>query len=158
MINNLKKHSAGCLLAIMMLLLDSSCSSNSGNKSANEKLVKDYYVAYEKKDWNMLNSILADGFTFTSPMDDHIDLKTYQGRCWPNSANTKKFDIEKLVVDGDDAFVTYTGWTNDGKSFRNTEVFKFKDGKILANTCFFGPGVSFPNNAAVPPVPAKRGG
>ena len=140
----------------MLLLLGSGCT-NSGNKSANEKLVKDYYASYEKKDWNMLRAILDDGFTFTSPMDDHIDLKTYQGRCWPNSANTKKFEIEKLVVDGDDAFATYTGWNNEGKSFHNTEVFKFKNGKILSNTCYFGPGISFPNNTDAPPVPAKSG-
>jgi len=145
MIDKIKKNGIGCLLAIILLLLGSCCSNN-GNKLANQKLIKDYYASYEKKDWNMLASILADGFTFTSPMDDHIDMKSYKERCWPNSANTKKFDIEKMVVDGDDAFVTYTGWNNEGKSFRNTEVFKFKDGKILANSCFFGPGISFPNN------------
>ena len=145
MIDKIKKNGIGCLLAIILLLLG-SCCSNTGNKLANQKLIKDYYASYEKKDWNMLASILADGFTFTSPMDDHIDMKSYKERCWPNSANTKKFDIEKMVVDGDDAFVTYTGWNNEGKSFRNTEVFKFKDGKILANSCFFGPGISFPNN------------
>jgi ketosteroid isomerase-like protein len=135
------------LFAIMLLLLGSSCT-NQGNKSANQKIIKDYYAAYEKKDWNMLTSLLADGFNFTSPMDDHIDLKTYKERCWPNAANIKRFDIEKLIVDGDDAFVTYNGWTNDGKSFRNTEFFQFKEGKISANTCFFGPGISFPNNTA----------
>lgn len=46
----------------------------------------------------------------------------------------------------DDAFVTYYGYTNDGKVFRNTEYFKFKNDKITENDCYFGPGVSFPNN------------
>jgi len=156
MINSLKKHRATYLLVIMLLLLGSACN-NSGNNAAKEKLVKDYYASYEKKDWNLLSSILTPDFTFTSPLDDHIDLKSYRERCWPNSANTKKFDIEKLVVDGDDAFVTYTGWNNAGKSFRNTEVFKFKDGKILSNTCYFGLGISFPNNTAAQPAPAKSG-
>jgi hypothetical protein len=96
----------------------------------------------------LMASILADGFTFTSPAgDDHIDLKTYKERCWPNAIKTKKFELEKIVTDGDDGFVTYNGWTTDGSLFRNTERFKFKDGKITANECFFGPGVSFPNNA-----------
>ena len=144
--NKVKNAHIACILAIMLLFLASSFT-NPG-KSANQKLVKDYYTAYEKKDWNTLTSLLANGFTFTSPMDDHIDLKTYKDRCWPNAYNIKKFDIEKLMVDGDEAFVTYTGWTNDGKSFRNTEFFKFKDGKITENTCFFGPGISFPNNTA----------
>jgi ketosteroid isomerase-like protein len=112
----------------------------------NEKVVREVYAAYEKKDWNMLTSLFAKGFTFTSPVDDHIDLKAYKVRCWPNAYNIKKFDIEKLVVDGDDVFVLYNGWNNAGKGFRNTEYFKLKDGKIEEFTCFFGPGISFPNN------------
>jgi ketosteroid isomerase-like protein len=114
-------------------------------RMANEKLIKEYYAAYEKKDWNMLTSLLADGFVFNSPNDDHIDLNTYKIRCWPNSASIKKFDIDKLVIDGDDAFVTYNGWTNDGRLFRNTEYFRFQDGKIKENACYFGPGISYPD-------------
>jgi hypothetical protein len=112
-----------------------------------EKAIKEYYAAYEKKDWHMLEMILADGFTFTSPSgDDHINLKLYKERCWPNSANTKRFELVKLVVDGDDAFVLYNGWNTSDKLFRNTEHFKFKDGKIVENECFFGAGINFPNN------------
>jgi hypothetical protein len=115
----------------------------------NEKVVREYYTAYEKKDWHMLELILADGFTFSSPAgDDHISLREYKEKCWPNSENTRKFDLEKVIVVGDDAFVTYNGWTNDGRLFRNTERFRLKDGKIIENECFFGPGVSFPNNQA----------
>ncbi len=45
-----------------------------------------------------------------------------------------------------EAFVTYNGYTNDGRVFRNTEYFKFKGGKITENDCYFGPGVNFPNS------------
>ena len=143
--NKLKKIEAGCLFAVTLLSLISGCT-NLDNKTTNQKLIKGYYGAYEKKDWNMLSSLLADGFTFCSPNDDHIDIKTYKQRCWPNAYNIKRFDIDKLMVDGDNAFVTYNGWTTDGRVFRNTEYFKFKDGKITENACFFGPGVSYPNN------------
>lgn len=149
MIKTLKKYGVGCLYAITLLVLVSSCT-NTDVKQAKQKLVKDYYAAYEKKDSNMLNSLFAEGFVFNSPNDDHIDHKTYMGRCWPNAYNIKRFDIEKLVVDGDDAYVTYNGWTNDGRVFRNTEYFKFKDGRIKENACFFGPGISFPNNTNAP--------
>ena len=142
MINEFKKIGLGCLLAIALI---SSCN-NMDNKMAKQKMIKDYYGAYEKKDWNLLTSLLSDGFVFNSPLDDHIDLATYKVRCWPNAVNIKRFDIEKLVIDGDDAFVTYNGWTNDGKLFRNTEYFRLKDGKIKENACYFGPGISFPNN------------
>lgn len=147
MINKFRKNRVACLFAIPLILFGSNCT-NPDNKGSNQKIIKDYYAAYEKKDWNMLTSLLADGFVFNSPNDDHIDLKTYKERCWPNAINIKKFDIDKLVVDGDDAFVTYNGWTTDGRLFRNTEYFKFKDGKIKENACYFGPGISFPNNTS----------
>ena len=143
--NKFKKNVIGCLFAVTMLLLTIHCTAQ-GSKQSNEKTVRAVYTAYEKKDWNMLKSLFADGFTFTSPVDDHIDLKAYKVRCWPNAYNIKKFDIEKLVVDGDDVFVLYNGWNTSGKEFRNTEYFKLKDGKIKEFTCFFGPGISFPNN------------
>jgi len=131
------------LLGITLLLFSMACANNN---TSHQNTMKAYYTAYEKKDWNALTSLLADGFVFNSPNDDHIDLKTYKVRCWPNAVNIKRFDIEKMVVDGDDGFVTYNGWTNDGRVFRNTEYFKFIDGKIKENACFFGPGISFPNN------------
>ena len=143
----LKKNALGCLLVITLLLLNSNCTSESAGLS-NQTLIKAYYTSFEKKDWNMLNSLLADGFTFTSPNDDHIDVNVYKERCWPNSANIKRFDIDKLMINGDEAFVTYNGWTTSGKLFRNTEYFKFKDGKIKENVCYFGPGISYPNNTA----------
>jgi ketosteroid isomerase-like protein len=145
MITQIRKFRTQYLIAIPLFLFFSSCT-NSGNRSGNEKMIKDYYAAYEKKDWNMLTALLSDGFVFNSPNDDHIDLKTYKQRCWPNSDNIKKFDVEKMVIEGDDAFVTYNGWTNDGRLFRNTEYFRFKDGKIKENACYFGPGISYPNN------------
>lgn len=140
---------AGLSVLLLALFATPYPAHASTDAAMNEKIVRQYYAAYEKKDWHMLEQILSDGFTFTSPAgDDHIDIKEYKKRCWPNSENTKRFDLEKLVVDGDDALVTYNGWTNDGRLFRNTELFKLKDGKILSNECFFGAGVNFPNNQA----------
>ena len=133
-------------IVVITCLLTFALVTNGYCQSANQKLVKDYYRAYEKKDWNLLKLILSSGFTFSSPNDDHISLERYHQRCWPNSKNTKRFDIDKLVMGKDEAFVTYNGWTNDGKVFRNTEYFKFRGGKITENDCFFGPGVNFPNN------------
>jgi len=133
------------LFGVILLFLNVSCINTNSNAS-HQKLVKAYYTAYEQKDWNGLTGLLAEGFVFNSPNDDHIDLKTYKQRCWPNAYNIKRFDIDKMVIDGDDAFVTYNGWTTDGRVFRNTEYFKFKEGKIKENACFFGPGISFPNN------------
>ena len=138
---------AASITVWMFLCSYSVFAQKSPDNSKNEKVIRAYYDAYVKKDWHMLELILADGFTFTSPAgDDHINLQVYKQRCWPNSANTKKFDLKNLLIDGDVAFVCYEGWTNDGKMFRNTERFKLKDGKIVENECFFGTGVNFPNS------------
>src|ERR1700677_2442745 len=130
-----RNYFSACLIAACIALTAiPSFSQISTDMTTNEKVVREYYTAYEKKDWHIMERILASGFTFSSPAgDDHIDLKEYKSRCWPNSENTKKFDLEKVVVVGDDAYVTYNGWTNDGRLFRNTERFRLKDGKILEN-------------------------
>jgi len=141
------KHFAKLIIAWMIMCSYTSFAQKSQHMLKNEKVIRQYYTAYEKKDWHMLELILADGFTFTSPAgDDHINLRLYKERCWPNANNVKKFDLEKIIIDGDDAFVTYNGHTTDGKLFRNTELFKLKDGKIITNECFFGPGINYPNN------------
>lgn len=141
------------LVMVWMALCSTPCfAQQSPAVSANEKAVRAFFTAYETKDWHIMEAILADGFRFSSPAgDDHIDVTEYKKRCWPNCENTKKFDLEKVVVAGDDAFVTYNGWANDGRFFRNTERFRLKDGKITDEECFFGTGVHFPNNQAKKP-------
>jgi ketosteroid isomerase-like protein len=112
----------------------------------NGKIIRAYYAAFEKKDWNSMEQILAEGFTFSSPLDDHISVSAFKERCWPNAYNIKRFEVDKFVVNGDEAFVITNGWTTDGKLFRNGEYFKIKDGKIKAYECFFGSGINYPNS------------
>jgi SnoaL-like domain len=112
----------------------------------NGKAIMAYYTAFVTQDWNLIQANLADGFTFSSPVDDHIDLKAFKDRCWPNCYKMKKFDITQILVKGDEAFVITNSWTKDDKLFRNSDYFKFKDGKITAYECFFGPGINFPNS------------
>jgi len=114
--------------------------------SSNEKAIREYYTAFEKKDWNLMEQVLADGFTFSSPLDDHISVSAFKERCWPNCYKIKRFDVDKLLLNGDEAFVVTNGWTNDGKLFRNGEYFRLKDGKIAEYECFFGRGINYPNS------------
>jgi|ERR1700722_508459 len=114
----------------------------------NEKVVKAFFTAFEKKNWNSLQQIFADGFTFSSPLDDHISVKKFKERCWPNAYKIKRFDVDKVVINGDDVVVITNGWTTTGKLFRNCDHFKLKDGKITSDECFFGPGINYPNNSA----------
>src|ERR1700704_701870 len=109
--NIFPKNGAAFFLLIGLVLLNCNCT-NPGKEASTQKMIKDYYAAYEKKDWGLMEPILAEGFTFTSPAgDDRISLKVYKERCWPNAGKTKKFDLEKIIIDGDEGYVTYNGWT-----------------------------------------------
>ena len=141
---------------ILMIWAILSCQAGFAQRSSdqvaglqngpNAKAVKAYYTAFEKKDWNLIQRFLADGFTFTSPLDDHINVKVFKERCWPNAYKIKRIDLDKVVINGNSAFVIYNGWTTDGKLFRNSDYFKLKDGKISTYECFFGPGINYPNS------------
>ena len=106
--------------------------------SGHRSIVRLYFEAYEYKDRVLLTSLLADDFTFTSPIDDAIDRDEYFARCWPNSRHTAVFKIERLIEDGDDVVVTYTATTSYGSTFKNTEIFTFRDDKIAQVQVFFG--------------------
>jgi len=101
-------------------------------------LVRKCFSAYELKDRQMIEDLLSDDFTFTSPLDDRIDRTEYFKRCWPNSENIRNFQIENLFENGNEAFVRYECETQAGKKFRNTEWFRFKEGKLKEVQVFFG--------------------
>src|SRR5580700_3680211 len=94
---------------IMMVWTFLSSHAAFAQQSTTEKIIRAYYAAYEKKDWGSMEKLLADGFTFSSPNDDHINVMVYKERCWPNAYKIKNFDLVKLIINGDDAFVTYNG-------------------------------------------------
>src|SRR5262249_9512938 len=54
-----------------------------GSSTANEEIVRQYYAAWEKKDWSPFDILLAENFTFTSANnDDHISKSAFKARCW----------------------------------------------------------------------------
>ena len=131
-------------LAIMLLGI-----TEAGKAQNAAKIIKTYFSGYEKKDWDITSSQLADGFTFTSAApDDHIPLAVYKQRCWPQSKFIKKIDFITIVQDGDHAFALYKGTTTDNKVIRNAEYYTFSNGKIKSIECFFGgSGAGYPSNA-----------
>jgi ketosteroid isomerase-like protein len=102
-----------------------------------ENLVRACFHAYATKDRAAIEALLADDFHFSSPLDNRIDRETYFEVCWPNSKRIEGFDIERLAVDGDHAFVTYEGRMGR-ETFRNTEVHTVRGGKIAEVEVYFG--------------------
>jgi len=113
-----------------------------------EKVIKTYFSGYEKKDWNIVASQLAEDFTFTSPNgDDHLTLARYKERCWGTNKFFKTIEFSKIVTDGNTAFAIYNITTTDNKLVHNVEYYTFSNGKIKSIECFFGAGLGYPGNS-----------
>jgi ketosteroid isomerase-like protein len=108
-------------------------------KSPLSTIVLKYLGAYETKNRNALEAVLSANFTFTSPVDDHIDRATYFERCWPNSEGRKSFRVEKIFTEGNECFVAYEGERTSGAKFKNTEFIRVENGQIAQIDVYFGP-------------------
>ena len=69
--------------------------------------IRAIFAAYLANDRNFVENALCDDFRFTSPYDDAIDKPTYFERCWKNSDWIERHELERIFVEGDEAFVTY---------------------------------------------------
>ena len=96
------------------------------------------FAAYENKDRAALENLLADDFTFSSPVDDRINREHYFERCWPFSERVEEFRIEKILGDDEEAFVRYEAVMKNGTAFRNIETFTIEAGKIRHVEVYFG--------------------
>lgn len=95
------------------------------------------FDAYVRKDRAAIETLIADDFHFTSPLDNRLDRATYFARCWPNSATIEGFDFVHLVPDGERLFVTYEG-RGGGRRFRNTELLTIENGQVTDVEAYFG--------------------
>ncbi len=101
-------------------------------------LVRKYFAAFLNKDRKTMEEALTDDFTFNSPRDDHIDKQAFFERCFPNSDQFCAQRIEKIFVEGSEAFVRYRAELHDGARFRNTEYIRFEGDKIKEVDVYFG--------------------
>ncbi len=102
------------------------------------KIIRALFAAYLSNDRKTVEDALTDDFRFTSPYDDEIDKATYFERCWRDTGWIERHELEKIFVEGDEAFVTYKCLARSGKSFRNTEFFVFEGDKVRRIDVYFG--------------------
>uniref|UniRef100_Q07HF0 DUF4440 domain-containing protein n=1 Tax=Rhodopseudomonas palustris (strain BisA53) TaxID=316055 RepID=Q07HF0_RHOP5 len=101
-------------------------------------VIRNLFAAYLAEDRDAVEGIFAEDFRFTSPFDDRLDKATYFERCWRGSDWIAQHKLERIVIDGDTAIVTYRCVATDGKSFRNTEIMAFDGERIAAIEVYFG--------------------
>jgi ketosteroid isomerase-like protein len=126
-------------------LARASASGRPGSK--NDEIIRKWYAAWEKKDLATFNMLLADNFTFSSAAgDDHISKSTFKTQCWDTQVDfIGHFDLERITTGADDAFVKYLCHTKNGKTFRNVEYLRIKNGQLESIECYFGAQSSFPS-------------
>jgi ketosteroid isomerase-like protein len=137
---------AACALAASAGLPQStSAHAGTGLNPKGEETIRKYYAAWEKKDWRPFDILLADDFTFTSANnDDHISKSAFKSRCWESQIDfIERFDLKRVIGDGNEAFVMYVCRTKNGKTFRNVEYFQLSDREVQAIECYFGAQSSF---------------
>jgi hypothetical protein len=121
-------------------------SAETGRSSKSQEAVRKYYAAWETKAWHTIDMMLADDFTFSSPLDDHISKSDFKTGCWDTQiAFIARFDLKQVIGTDNEAFVMYVCHTTNGKTFQNVEYFQFRDGKVKAVECYFGGKASFPS-------------
>src|SRR5882762_112906 len=102
------------------------------------EIIRKLFAAYLSNDRKSVEAAFTDDFRFTSPYDDEIDKATYFERCWRVSDWIERQELERIMVDGEAAFVTYRCVTKEGKSFRNTEAYSFVGDSIQRIDVYFG--------------------
>ena len=131
------------------LLVTTGARAEEGSSTANEEIVRKWYKAWEEKDEAQFEALMTDNFTFTSAAgDDHITRSIFKTRCWDTQAHLiQKSDLERVITSGNEAFVKYLCHTTNGKSFRNVEYLRIRDGKVESLECYFG-GAGYPSAAS----------
>jgi hypothetical protein len=114
--------------------------------------IRAIFAAYLSDDRKFVEEAFSEGFRFTSPYDDNIDKPTYFERCWNNSDWIERHELERIFVEGDEAFVTYRCVAKGGRTFRNTEFFGFEGDKVKRIDVYFG--AAYQNGAFVKQQPS----
>jgi hypothetical protein len=123
-----------------------SAHSEKALSPKNEETIRKYYAAWESKDWHAIDAVLAEDFTFSSPLDDPMSKSAFKTGCWDTQvAYINRFDLKQVVGTDNEALVMYVCHTANGKTFRNVEYFQLRHNKVKAVECYFGGKSSFPS-------------
>jgi hypothetical protein len=140
---------AACALAAagsIPQIASAHAETGSGLSPKTEETIRKYYAAWETKEWRPVDILLADDFTFSSPLDDHISKSAFKKGCWDTQiAFIERQDLKRVLGTGDEAFVMYVCHTTNGKTFRNVEYLRLKDQQVEAIECYFGAQNNFPS-------------
>lgn len=99
--------------------------------------VKKALQAFLDKDRDGIEAVIGNPYSFTSPLDNALSRESFFARCWPNSAAFTGMTFIHGAEDGEWVFIVYEGVAG-GNKFRNTELHRVRNGKIVETEVYFG--------------------
>ncbi len=99
---------------------------------------RELYLAFAAGDRAAVEGLLAEGFTFSSPLDVGLDRAGYFARCWPGAGQRQRFEFVRLLEAGDEVVVTYELTRRGGARGRNTEILTFDGDRVAGAEVYFG--------------------
>jgi ketosteroid isomerase-like protein len=106
--------------------------------TTNADIVRRAFDAFQSRERDVFDGLLADGFRFSSPHDPDLDRAGYFERCWPNMGHMRSQTLDRVVEAGDEVFVRYEVERKSGERFRNVELFTVRDGRIKRIEVYYG--------------------
>jgi ketosteroid isomerase-like protein len=102
-------------------------------------VVRAIFDSYLSQQRDVAQKLIADGFVFTSPQDDHIDRDAYFERCFPTAGRLRSQQLLLVTqaVPGT-VFALYEYELLNGERYRNTEVHTVDGGQVTEVQVFFG--------------------
>jgi hypothetical protein len=99
---------------------------------------RELYLAFAAGDRAIVEDMLSEDFTFSSPVDVGLDRAGYFERCWPGAGQGQRFEFVRLASLGEEVIVTYELTHRDGRRGRNTEILTFRGELVRAAEVYFG--------------------
>jgi ketosteroid isomerase-like protein len=106
-------------------------------QSRSLETVKKALQAFVDKDRDAIEAVIGNPYSFTSPLDNALSRETFFARCWPNSEAFTEMTFIHGAEEGERVFIVYEGIAG-GKKFRNTEMHRVRNGKIIETEVYFG--------------------
>lgn len=96
--------------------------------------------AYLAQDRGAAEALVGEGFTFTSPQDDHIDRATWFATCFPTAARASRQDVLDCVEVGEGRVLLRYEYElrETGTVHRNVEHHVVRDGRVVEVEVHFG--------------------
>ncbi|MER5400966.1 nuclear transport factor 2 family protein [Streptomyces sp. NPDC002599] len=102
-------------------------------------IVEAAFRYYRSQDRDAALPLYADGFSFTSPQDDHIDKAAFFERCFPTADRFKEQRLLHVTPANEElVFAYYEYELGTGGRHRNVEAITVRDGLIQEVEVFFG--------------------